>query len=437
MSLPDLHNPLRLEQGVLGALILHADELQQPEVRALRPHQFRHLGGLLHIVLELTGQGRDASIVELAQCMGHPRWPHHLTLNDLVELPAFALRPEDLAGAARGILAAYRREHAQTIAADMGRALAGGEVQDPLEVVTSAHAALGDLIGVSASDSTVSIADDLGGAVDRILHPQRHRGITTGIASWDAILGGWQPKTLNILAARPSMGKSAMMGQLAQAAAFGGPSNPAHALLFSLEDPEETVRMRALCRLSGVEIDHDRPPPANAPVRLSNAEAKLGSIRERWLIDPENHLDGIVSTCWQRHKEGRLDLVLIDQLSHILAAPTTQRASNRNELYGYITKTLKHDVAKRLSVPVILAHQLSRENAKKAAEPELTDLRDSGELEQDADSVTFIHRWDYYSPDERPGMAGLLVKKNRNGPPRDLIVQASMKTFKFWTGEHA
>ena len=428
-------NPNHLERGVIGAVMLDSDALRQPEIRALKPQHFRHYDGIWTVLLDLTAAGREPSLAEVAQSMSHPRWPKGVTVSDLIDFPAYATRPEDLAGAARGLLNAYRRQHGAHVAADLGRALSSGET-DPLTVMASAHEALSDLIGTTPRDATVSIADDLQAAMDRILHPQRHRGLTSGLPSLDAVLGGWQPKTLNVLAARPSMGKSALMGQLAQAAAFGGPSQPAHALLFSLEDPETVVRMRALSRMSGVEINHEQAPHASAAARLSNAAAKLETIRDRWMIDPEGNLDAIVSTCWQRHKEGRLGLVLIDQLSHVLAAPSTQKATNRNELYGYVTKTLKREVANRLGVPVILAHQLSRESAKRGAEPELTDLRDSGEIEQDADTVTFIHRWDYYDPTDRPGAAGLLVKKNRNGPTRDLVVQASMKTFKFWEARY-
>jgi replicative DNA helicase len=197
--------------------------------------------------------------------------------------------------------------------------------------------------------------------------------------------------------------------------------------MFTLEDSPETLRMRALCRMAGVSVDHDRAPSPAEEQRLRNKEAAFERFRPYWLVDEEHTLDGIVAACWRQHAVAPLGLVLIDQLSHISADAPRTRADNRTQVYGYI--------AKRLGVPVILASQLSRDVVRRADNrPDLTDLRDSGELEQDADTVTFIHRAEYYNKEDKPGTAELLVKKNRNGATRDLTVEASMRKFKFWEG---
>lgn len=428
----NLQNPYHLELSLVAAVLLDDAALRIPEVRALQPHHLRHLSGLWGIIRDLHAQGTEPSLPELAQHMTSSRWPAGLSLTNLIDVQAYSVRPHELPGVARGILAEYRRIHANTVSVDLQKALLNPDA-DHLAALTEAHAALTDLVGTTPRDSAASVADDLDAAVDRILNPTRHRGVTSGLPSLDAVLGGWQRGTLNILAARPSMGKSALCAQLAQAAAFGGPSEPVRVLMFSLEDGPTVTRMRTLARLSSVPIQHDVAPHPSAATRLEAAREKLATIRDRWLIDEEPTLDGIVATCWRKHGEAPLGLVIVDQLSHVLADAPRGKADNRTQLYGHITKTLKREVAQRLGVPVLLASQLSREGGK-AERPDLLHLRDSGELEQDADTVTFIHRPDYYDPEDSPGTAELLVRKNRNGPTKTVHVQANLKLFKFWEG---
>ncbi|WP_261665463.1 replicative DNA helicase [Deinococcus sp. Marseille-Q6407] len=433
-DLMNYQNPRHLELGIIASVMVDPTLLGLPELRALRPEYLRHAGGLWSIVQELAAEGREPSLAELAQMTGHPRWPSDLTVQGLVELDAYSLRPEELPGAVSGVLAAYRREKAGQIVGDLHRQLQDGVGRELMPMLTEAATSLNNLAGLAPRDTTSSIADDLDSAIDRILYPQNYRGVTSGLAPLDTVTGGWQPGTLNILAARPSMGKSALAGQLSQAAAFGTGKQPGvRSLMFSLEDGAQVTRMRALARMSGVAIEHGRTQPANhAPAALEQARQKLHSLRDRWLVDEESTLDGIVSACYRQHARGGLGLVVIDQLSHVVAHAPRQQADNRSQLFGYITKTLKRDVAQRLGVPVILCSQLNREVTKRGnPEPDLPDLRDSGELEQDADTVTFIHRPDYYDPTDRPGEAVLRVRKNRNGPVKDVALEANMRLFKF------
>lgn len=428
----NLDNPHHLELAIIGQTLLDSGALGIPEVRALRPEHLRHHSGVWRAILDIRAAGGEPSLTTLAPYVGQPGWPSHIGVADLPGLTAYSAPVRELPGAAQAILSAYRRDRALHAGADLQRALGDPEA-DHLAAITGTQAALTELIGLAPRDRTQSVADDVRPALERLLNPRAYRGVTTGLPSWDAVLGGWQPGTLNILAARPSMGKSLLMGQLAQAAAQGGPGQPVRALMFTLEDSPETLRMRALCRMAGVGIDHDRAPSPAEEQRLRNKEAAFERFRHHWLLDEEHTLDGIVAACWRQHAVAPLGLVLIDQLSHISADAPRTRADNRNQVYGYIAKTLKREVAKRLGVPVILASQLSRDVVRRADNrPDLTDLRDSGELEQDADTVTFIHRAEYYNKEDKPGTAELLVKKNRNGATRDLTVEASMRKFKFW-----
>ena len=429
-------NPYHLELAIIASTVLDPDVLRQPEIRALTPRHLRHLGGAWAIIREMDHAGRDIDLFSLAQQLHDPRWPAQLGVAQLTGLAAYSIRPQELASAAQGILNAHRRDLALSVAAGLQRNLTDAET-DHGAAITQATADLNALRGLALQDASESVTDDLSAAMARIMNPRQHRGPTTGLPTLDAILGGWQPKTLNILSARPSMGKSALLGQFAQAASYGDPSAPARVLMFSLEDGREITRMRTLARLSGVEIRHDETPGADAAQRLRNAAANMERHLRggRWLIDEEARLDNIIQTAWRQHAQSPLGLVIVDQLSHVTTDAPRRQADNRTQLYGYITKTLKREVAQRLGVPVILACQLSRESTKREKQrPELTDLRDSGEIEQDADTVTFIHRPEYYDAADAPGRAELLVKKNRNGPTKTAVVSCNMKLFKFWEG---
>lgn len=425
-------NPRHLELSLIAGAIIDADILRIPEVRALHSLHFRHFSGLWSLIRELHDAGTEPSLTTLAPHLHSPRWPVGFSITDLIDVQAYRVPPQELPGAALSILHAYRVEQANAVSVALQKAILTPDA-DHLSAMSAAHAALTDLLGTTPRDGTESVADDLGTAADRILHPGRHRGVTSGLPELDAVLGGWQPGTLNIVAARPSMGKSALLSQLGQTAAFSG----TRALFFTLEDGKVITRMRALARLSGVSIQHDREPYVGAEARLNAAREKLEGIRDRWLIDEEATLDGIIAACWRQHATAPLGLVLVDQLSHVIASAPSQKADTRSQLYGFVTKALKREVAQRLGVPVILASQLNRESVKGGElRPDLPHLRDSGELEQDADTVTFIHRPEYYDPEASPGMAELLVRKNRNGPTKTVHVQANLKLFKFSSNEH-
>lgn len=421
-------NPRLVEMGLISAVMLDSDALRVPEVAGLRAEHFRHFRGLWEIMLDLRARGEGVNLFSVAQQTRDPRWPADLTAVDLSGFDAYTVRPHELPGAALVLATAYKRDAAVLAQQDLGKALSNPDA-DHAGAIVAAHARLGALLGETPRDGTQSIADDLDAALARMLDPQAHRGLVTGVQGLDSILGGFQPRTLNIVAGRPSNGKSLFVSQVAQTAALMGE----RVLMFSLEDGPTVTRMRALARLSGAAISHDLPPGPHLTQQLRRAAERLESLRERWLIDEEARLEGIVSACWRQHSRAPLSLVIVDQLSHVMADAPRGRADNRTQLYGHITKSLKREVAQALNVPVLLVSQLSRDSARRGdPHPELVDLRDSGELEQDADTVTMIHRPELFDPSQKPGQAELLVRKNRNGPLGTITVNCNLKTFRFW-----
>lgn len=425
---------LSLERGLIGQALLDPDVMTLPEVRRLERAHFRHLGGVWEQLRDLYDREGALDLPLLATRVGTHGWPQNVTVTDLVDFDAYALPIASVPAAARALMRVSTRERLQALLARTHQ-LAGDAEHDPATLISETERALQQLRGEALPETSSHIGQGIETAIERILNPRAHFGVTTGLPSLDAQLNGWQRGTLNIVAGRPSMGKSALLSQFAQMAALGGPSAAARTLFFTLEDGKVTTQERALKRLGGVDLPRER---ASGLQLIGDAQRKLQAAGQRlatlpWHLDESRALDDIIALCWARANRDGLDFVVIDQLSHITATPPGRTAENRNQLFGHIAKELKHQVAKRLGVPVILASQLSREVTRRGDNrPKLEDLRDSGELEQDADTVIFVHRPEYYDKADRPGEAELIVAKQRNGPTGSVWTNCNLKLFSFW-----
>jgi replicative DNA helicase len=240
-------------------------------------------------------------------------------------------------------------------------------------------------------------------------------GLGTGFYDLDDILDGFQPRSLNLLGGRPGMGKSAIMMSVALAVAKWGGS----VYYWSGEMPRKQLRERALGVEAGIDTKKlRRGLRANGmtPDELSrfvDATGKLGRL-SLWLDDMPNitpaRLHARIERIARRTKGG-LDLIVLDYLQ--LMNPGVQ-AQNRNLELGHVTRFLKRETTK--IAPVLAGAQLSRSlESRNDKRPILSDLRDSGELENDADVVMFAYRDVMYNPDTKdPNALELIVRKNRH-----------------------
>ncbi|WP_053226578.1 replicative DNA helicase [Solirubrobacter soli] len=239
-------------------------------------------------------------------------------------------------------------------------------------------------------------------------------GTPSGFEDLDLITGGFQPGNLIILAARPSMGKSALMVNFAENAALA--SNKAVAL-FSLEMSEGELAQRFIASqasIKGDDLRKGRVPQS----RWGKILAASGRLAESKLfVDDSSDLSvlDVRAKCRrlsQQNPDG-LGLVLIDYLQLMRAGGTVE---NRVEQIGIISRGLK-SLARELEVPVIALSQLNRGVEQRTDKrPVLSDLRESGAIEQDADLVMFVYRDDYYDKEsEREGLADVIIAKHRNG----------------------
>ena len=247
----------------------------------------------------------------------------------------------------------------------------------------------------------------------------RSQGLASGLKELDALTCGFQRKDLIILAARPSLGKTSVALNFAGHAAIDLDQTVA---FFSLEMSKEPLLHRLVSQRSAVTLTEIREG-IWTQVNSRYAQEALAVIGPAplYIDDQKGQTVQRMQSKAARLKSqtGHLDLVIIDQLNHIKPPAGSEKYGNRRIDIGFMTRALKA-MADQLDVPVMVLHQLSRETEKRDDKrPRLSDLRESGDVEQDADLVIFPHRESYYSKttdEKETRKAEMIVAKQRNGP---------------------
>ena len=314
----------------------------------------------------------------------------------------------------------------------MNRCLLGEE--DPEQILAGAEESLlklGDSRLKTGLVSPEQVIQDYQGGINAFLDPsKRIKGISTGFAKLDEMTGGLHGGELIILAARPSMGKTAMALNIAQHAASRLGQTVA---IFSLEMSNESLLTRMLCATARVDSQRFRAGYLNADERKRLQAAAAQLVEAPLFIDDTagSHLMDMHAKLRRLGQQRKLGLVIVDYLQLMSGRG---RFENRNQEISTLSRGLKL-LAKELNVPMLVLSQLSRapETRQGDHRPQLSDLRESGSIEQDADLVLFIFREEVYKRDREDlhGMAELLVSKQRNGPTGkvDLVFLHSLTKF--------
>ena len=258
-------------------------------------------------------------------------------------------------------------------------------------------------------------------------------GVRTGFRELDSMIGGLTNGSLNIIAARPSMGKTSFALTIAQNVALRGEG--AGVAIFSLEMPAVQLVTRMLC--SEARIDMNRLRQGQLTDRdFSRLVDVAGRISEAAiLIDDTSDLTLMELRARARrlHAQHKLSLIVIDYLQ-LMSGPGGGKngGENRQQEIAQISRGLK-GLARELNVPVIALSQLSRAvESRPNKRPMLSDLRESGSIEQDADLVMFIYRDEYYNPhSDKAGIAEIIVGKQRNGPTGVVELQFHAQHVRF------
>lgn len=288
------------------------------------------------------------------------------------------------------------------------------------ELIEDAESKLFDVSQHHIKQTIVSLESILADSFERLddLHRDKGklRGIPTGYHDLDAMLAGLQKSDLFILAARPSMGKTAFVLNLAHKIATVAKES---VLIFSLEMGKEQLVDRLLAMESGVDAWALRTGKLtdNDFERLGEAMGTLSEAKIYIDDSPGITVADLRTKARREAHNGHVGLIIVDYLQLMSGGSRFGSEGNRVQEISEISRGLK-GVARELNVPLIALSQLSRSVENRSPQiPQLADLRDSGSIEQDADVVAFLYREDYYNPDsDRKNIMDVLIKKHRNGP---------------------
>ena len=303
-------------------------------------------------------------------------------------------------------------------------------------LIDQAEKALFSVSQTYIADRFVHIRDVLNQTYEKIsdLHDpdakEKYRGIPTGFKSLDNILSGLQPSDLVVLAARPSMGKTALVLNVAENVAKRGKSVG----LIYLEMSKEQLVERMFCSLLSVDSWKMRTG------RLNDDDfSKIGGVMDelnsmKIYIDDSvgNSISELKAKARRLKMEHGLDVLVIDYLQLMSIGTFTNYQSNRVQEISEISRSLKA-LARDLNIPIVALSQLSRAVELRPSKiPQLSDLRESGAIEQDADVVLMLYREDYYEEDtDRKGITDVFIRKHRNGPVGHVELAFKKEQMKF------
>jgi replicative DNA helicase len=252
---------------------------------------------------------------------------------------------------------------------------------------------------------------------DRVDNPSLYGGVRSGFYALDEALGGFQPGELIVAAGRPSMGKTSFVMNIAESASL---DQNLPVLIISLEMKSSALYKRMVGSIGGVNQTKIRDAKGLTDSDWADISKAVEKTRNKAMDFEEAGVENIGSIrsaarrALQRHS--KLGLVVIDYLQ-LLDGDSTFKSSNRNEEISKISRGLKL-LAQELNCPIVALSQLNRSVESRADKrPVLSDLRESGAIEQDADTIIFIYRDDYYTKEQskEPGVAEIIVAKARNG----------------------
>jgi replicative DNA helicase len=296
------------------------------------------------------------------------------------------------------------------------------------ELIEEAETRLFEVSQRHVRQDVTSLESILGESFDRLddLHRNKGglRGIPTGLRDLDKLLAGLQRSDLIVIAARPSMGKTAIM--LNMALDIATKAKQGSVLYFSLEMSKEQLVDRLLAAEARVDAWKLRTGEGLTDEDFERLSAAMGELAEAPIfIDDTSGItvSDLRTKARRLHHQHPLAAIMVDYLQLMSGGSRYASSANRVQEISEISRSLKI-LARELNVPVVAASQLSRSVESRSPQiPQLADLRESGSIEQDADIVAFLYREEYYNPDtDRKNITDILVKKHRNGPVKNIDV---------------
>ena len=416
-----------LEEAVLGALMLekYAPEkianFLRPDAFYVEAHQI-----IYEAIIHLFGAGKPIDILTVTEQV---RKDGHLeavggayyitTLTNKVSSAA------NIEYHAHIVMQKSIQRQLITVASEIGEK-AFEETSDAFELLDQSEKQLFEIKNSSMTKNYDEVSDLIAKAIQDIEESKHDgdglTGIPTGFTELDRMTSGWQNSDLIILAARPGMGKTAFVLSMARNAAVLSQKSIA---IFSLEMSSMQLVKRLIA--SEAELSSEKIRSGKLEEHeWQQLHTKISTIEDAKLfIDdtPALTVLDLKAKARRLQRQRGLDMIIIDYLQLMRAEEGNKSAGNREQEISYISRSLK-GLAKELDIPVIALAQLSRAVEQRTDKrPMLSDLRESGSIEQDADLVTFIYRPEYYGVtqdeegNDNTGLTEIIIRKHRNGSP--------------------
>ncbi|MDJ0466170.1 replicative DNA helicase [Streptomyces sp. H27-C3] len=417
---------LDAEQSVLGGMLLSKDAIADV-VEVIKGNDFYRPAHetVYTAILDLYAKGEPADPITVAAELTRrgeiAKVGGASYLHTLVQTVPTAANAEYYAEIVHERAVLRRLVEAGTKITQMGYA-ADGDVDD---IVNSAQAEIYAVTEQRTSEDYLPLGDIMEGALDEIeaigSRSGEMTGVPTGFTDFDSLTNGLHPGQMIVIAARPAMGKSTLALDFARACSIkaGLPS-----VIFSLEMGRNEIAMRLLSAEARVALHHMRSGTMTDEdwTRLARRMPDVSAAPLFIDDSPNLSMMEIRAKCRRLKQRQDLKLVVIDYLQ-LMQSGGSKRAENRQQEVSDMSRNLKL-LAKELEVPVIALSQLNRGPEQRTdKKPMVSDLRESGSIEQDADMVILLHREDAYEKESpRAGEADLIVAKHRNGPTATITV---------------
>ena len=413
-----LPHSMEAEQSVIGSMIMSRDAIiEASEIITGADFYQQQYGIVFEAMVELHDEGKAVDLVTLQERLKEKDLPPEISSMEFVRDLLSAVPTSANVKYYAEIVAekAMLRKLIKTTEEISNACYLGKEkTQDILEVTEKK---IFDLVQNRGSQEYVPIRQVVLNAIEKIEKASRNQGSVTGIPTGfidlDYKTSGFQPSDLILVAARPSMGKTAFVLNIAQYMAF---HNNVTAAIFSLEMSKEQLVNRLLALESKVDSQNIRTGNLEDEEWAKLIEGANVIGNSNLIIDdkPGISISELRSKCRKDKMEHNLGIIFIDYLQLMTGSG---RSESRQQEISDISRSLKA-LARELNVPVVALSQLSRAVEQRPDHrPMLSDLRESGAIEQDADVVMFIYRDDYYNKDsENKNIAEIIIAKQRNGP---------------------
>lgn len=393
------------EQTVLGCLLVDNDCFDDID---LKPHEFS-VGchrTIYAAISEFLNAGKPVDLILLAEYLDKQGTLESVgNLKYIGGMVQNASSPKTIKSHVKRIQESHKRTKLKELVNDLGSMIDGREDID--KITEAAEAGLTGLLEDSQEETFSHIKKAVADAID--WEEEDQQGLSTGLRDLDRMTGGFKNSELIIIAGRPSMGKSTLAFQIAEHVAHKD-----HVIIFSLEMSSRQVATRQ------VKYHASR---VGKPQAISHLYSLNLYIEEK----PSITLGHIRSKCREIKRKHGLSMIVVDYLQLMRG-----EGDNRNQEIGSLSRGLKA-LAKEFDIPVVVLSQLSRKvDERSDKRPIMSDLRESGEIEQDADVILFIYRDEVYSKlSEEKGLAEIICRKNRNGSIGEVLTKFSGELTRF------